>query len=59
MSSVSLGICDSSGCDGQFADFFFKCAEHASLGEGDEAVPLDLVRNNLRQIPCLACTDVR
>lgn len=47
--------------DGQFmyAQFFFKCANHASLGETDEAVPLYLMRPNLRKVPCLACTDVR
>ncbi|KAK4880011.1 hypothetical protein RN001_008157 [Aquatica leii] len=41
-----------------FADFYFKCAEHTSLGEDDEAVPLFLVRSNVRSIPCLACGDV-
>ncbi|XP_037079293.1 E3 ubiquitin-protein ligase parkin-like [Pollicipes pollicipes] len=51
------GTCDTAGCDGDTAQFFFKCGEHASLGEEDQAVPLDLVRNNLRQIPCLACAD--
>ena len=42
-----------------YARFYFKCANHASLGEKDEAVPLYLVKPNLRKIPCLACTDVR
>lgn len=42
-----------------YAHFFFKCANHASLGETDEAVPLYLIRPNLRKVPCLACTDVR
>lgn len=41
-----------------FAEFYFKCSEHTSLGEQDEAVPLDLIRPNLREIPCLACADV-
>ncbi|XP_012282421.1 E3 ubiquitin-protein ligase parkin [Orussus abietinus] len=42
-----------------FAQFYFKCANHASLGEKDEAVPLYLVRPNLRKVPCLACTYTR
>ncbi|CAH1280822.1 unnamed protein product [Diabrotica balteata] len=41
-----------------FAEFYFKCSEHTSLGEQDGAVPLDLIRPNLRDIPCLACADV-
>ncbi|XP_067203472.1 E3 ubiquitin-protein ligase parkin isoform X2 [Linepithema humile] len=42
-----------------YARFYFKCAKHPSLGENDEAVPLYLVKPNLRNIPCLACTDVK
>ncbi|XP_022905956.2 E3 ubiquitin-protein ligase parkin [Onthophagus taurus] len=41
-----------------FAEFYFKCSEHPSLGENDQAVPLYLIRPNLREIPCLACGDV-
>nr|CAI5836112.1 unnamed protein product [Callosobruchus analis] len=41
-----------------FAEFYFKCSEHTSLGEQDEAVPLYLIRPNLSEIPCLACGDV-
>lgn len=42
-----------------YARFYFKCANHRSLGENDEAVPLYLIKPNLRNIPCLACTDIR
>lgn len=42
-----------------YARFYFKCASHPSLGENDEAVPLYLIKPNLRNIPCLACTDIR
>lgn len=42
-----------------FAQFYFKCANHTSLGEKDEAVPLPLIKPNLAKIPCLACTDVK
>lgn len=41
-----------------FAEFYFKCSEHISLGESDQAVPLDLIRPNLSQVPCLACLDI-
>ncbi|KAJ8941017.1 hypothetical protein NQ318_006446 [Aromia moschata] len=41
-----------------FAEFYFKCSEHISLGEKDEAVPLYLIRPNLKDVPCLACADV-
>nr|XP_023030053.1 E3 ubiquitin-protein ligase parkin [Leptinotarsa decemlineata] len=41
-----------------FAEFYFKCSEHTSLGEQDQAVPLYLIRPNLQDVPCLACADV-
>ncbi|KAL6261392.1 hypothetical protein P5V15_006487 [Pogonomyrmex californicus] len=42
-----------------YAHFYFKCAKHPSLGENDEAVPLYLIKPNLKNIPCLACMDIR
>ncbi|KAL0109447.1 hypothetical protein PUN28_014488 [Cardiocondyla obscurior] len=42
-----------------YAHFYFKCARHPRLGEDDEAVPLYLIKPNLKNIPCLACTDIR
>lgn len=42
-----------------YAQFYLKCANHTSLGENDEAVPLYLIRPNLQQVPCLACTDIK
>ncbi|XP_015593190.1 E3 ubiquitin-protein ligase parkin [Cephus cinctus] len=42
-----------------YAKFYFKCANHTSLGETDESVPLYLIKPNLRKVPCLACTDIR
>lgn len=41
-----------------FAEFFFKCAEHPSGGERDYAVPLNLIKSNLKDVPCLACGDI-
>lgn len=55
------GHCEQEGCpDGPvgWAEFYFKCCEHTSQGEHDQAVPLDLIRANNRDVPCLACTDV-
>lgn len=53
--------CEAPECTGQLrsADFYFKCAEHVSLGEHDQAVALYLIKNNIRDVPCLACTEVR
>ncbi|XP_044001984.1 E3 ubiquitin-protein ligase parkin [Aphidius gifuensis] len=42
-----------------YAKFFFKCSNHPSLGENDEAVPLYLIKPNFKNIPCLACTDIK
>lgn len=41
-----------------FAEFYFKCAKHTSEGEKDFAAPLNLIRRNIKNVPCLACTDV-
>lgn len=41
-----------------FAEFYFKCAEHPSGGEKDYAAPLNLIKMNLKNVPCLACGDV-
>ncbi|XP_076653750.1 E3 ubiquitin-protein ligase parkin [Halictus rubicundus] len=57
--SAPATISDDTETQVLYAHFYFKCANHASLGEQDEAVPLYLVKPNLRKIPCLACTDVR
>lgn len=50
--------CETEGCEGNMAQFFFKCREHLTLGEDDTAVALYLIRANLQEIPCLACMDV-
>ncbi|XP_065164408.1 E3 ubiquitin-protein ligase parkin isoform X2 [Atheta coriaria] len=41
-----------------FAEFYFKCSEHTSLGEKDQSVPLYHIRPNIMEVPCLACADV-
>lgn len=55
----SVSSADETATQVSYAHFYFKCAQHPSLGETDEAVPLNLVKPNLRRIPCLACTDIR
>lgn len=40
------------------AEFYFKCAVHESGGESDFSAPLSLIKINIRDVPCLACTDV-
>ncbi|CAB3369827.1 Hypothetical predicted protein [Cloeon dipterum] len=54
------GHCESTQCNGQlrFCQFYFRCADHISQGEEDEAVALYLIKNNIKEVPCLACTDV-
>lgn len=50
--------CETVGCNGTEAEFFFKCRAHETSGEDDSSVALYLVRANLPAIPCLACTEV-
>lgn len=52
------GTCETVGCNGSVAEFFFKCRAHETSGEDDSSVALYLVRANLPAIPCLACTEV-
>lgn len=51
------GICQSSNCPGNIAEFYFKCASHSSTQE-ETAVVLYLVKNNFRNITCLSCTEI-
>ena len=53
------GTCLVETCDNAWAEFYFKCANHPSRGEGDSVVPLDLIKSNFKQVQCLACMDVR
>lgn len=41
-----------------FAEFYFKCGKHMSMGETDFGAPLSLIKRNIKQIPCLSCTDI-
>ncbi|KAK4293491.1 hypothetical protein Pmani_033812 [Petrolisthes manimaculis] len=50
--------CETVGCGGSEAEFFFKCRGHETSGEDDTSVALYLVRANLPAVTCLACSDV-
>ncbi|KAH8327610.1 hypothetical protein KR074_002853 [Drosophila pseudoananassae] len=56
--SLEIACVDNEAGDPPFAEFFFKCAEHVSGGEKDFAAPLNLIKNNIKDVPCLACTDI-
>ncbi|KAF7651113.1 hypothetical protein LDENG_00115560 [Lucifuga dentata] len=51
------GICQSDGCQGNLAEFYMKCASHPT-SDDDLSVALDLIMTNIRNVPCIACTDV-
>jgi len=52
------GTCQNEICCNAWAEFYFKCARHPSKGEGDSALPLNLIKSNFKQIQCLACLDI-
>uniref|UniRef100_A0A8C7CFX6 E3 ubiquitin-protein ligase parkin n=2 Tax=Oncorhynchus TaxID=8016 RepID=A0A8C7CFX6_ONCKI len=51
------GVCQSEGCLGRVAEFYLKCAAHPT-SDDDTSVALDLVMPNVRDVPCIACTDI-
>ncbi|XP_071371032.1 E3 ubiquitin-protein ligase parkin, partial [Centroberyx affinis] len=51
------GVCQSEGCHGNVAEFYMKCAAHPT-SDDDLSVTLDLIMTNIRNVPCIACTDV-
>ncbi|KAI8480435.1 regulation of intralumenal vesicle formation [Branchiostoma belcheri] len=51
------GRCQSQGCQGTVAEFYFKCAAHPTLEE-DTAVALYMIKSNTQDVPCLACGEV-
>ncbi|XP_054991325.1 E3 ubiquitin-protein ligase parkin [Sorex araneus] len=52
------GECQSPGCPGTRAEFFFKCGAHPT-SDKETSVALNLITTNSRSITCIACTDVR
>ncbi|CAG0882473.1 unnamed protein product [Darwinula stevensoni] len=53
------GTCEVEGCGGDSVEFFFKCAEHVPSVDSLDALPLNLVKSNTRDVPCMACFDVQ
>ncbi|XP_035207973.1 E3 ubiquitin-protein ligase parkin-like, partial [Stegodyphus dumicola] len=51
------GVCQSENCNGTVAEFYFKCAKHIALPD-EWAIPLYLIKNNFKHIPCIACTGI-
>ncbi|XP_074640129.1 E3 ubiquitin-protein ligase parkin-like [Tubulanus polymorphus] len=52
------GKCEDTNCNGQFAEFYFKCHGHTSLGENDTVVALHLIRPNSMGVSCITCLDI-
>ncbi|XP_047124611.1 E3 ubiquitin-protein ligase parkin isoform X1 [Hydra vulgaris] len=54
------GLCNSQNdCDGNIAEFYFKCENHErSLNDSENVIALPLLRTNTQSVPCLACTDI-
>ncbi|XP_028676945.1 E3 ubiquitin-protein ligase parkin [Erpetoichthys calabaricus] len=50
------GHCLSKGCNGDMAEFYFKCGAH-STSDQDSSAALNLITPNHRNIPCIACRD--
>ena len=59
-SDTIRGKCNSLNCGGRYADFYFRCNEHENgvIEERQFVIPLPLLRTNMQDVPCLACTDV-
>lgn len=53
------GLCNAKDCSGDVAEFFFKCSNSSNKeDEFHASIPLPLVRTNIQDVPCLACTTV-
>uniref|UniRef100_A0A6I8N5C2 Ubiquitin-like domain-containing protein n=1 Tax=Ornithorhynchus anatinus TaxID=9258 RepID=A0A6I8N5C2_ORNAN len=52
------GVCQSPGCSGTVADFYFKCGAHPT-SDNETSVALNLITTNSRGISCITCTDTR
>lgn len=56
--SLEIACVDNSIGDPPFTEFYFKCGKHTSGGESDFAAPLNLIKGNIGNVPCLACTEI-
>ena len=51
------GHCNNDKCEGDVAEFYFKCAMHHTSDE-DTSVPLHMIRSNNVGVECITCADV-
>ncbi|XP_039966687.1 E3 ubiquitin-protein ligase parkin isoform X1 [Bactrocera neohumeralis] len=56
--SQEIACFDNETGDPPYTEFYFKCGEHVSGGEKDFAAPLNLIKINIKDVPCLACTEI-
>ena len=60
-SGVVVGTCQrcyhSEGKEISYAEFYFKCAGRLHVNSDQTAPPLTLVKSNLGEVACLACTE--
>ncbi|XP_023336110.1 E3 ubiquitin-protein ligase parkin [Eurytemora carolleeae] len=53
------GFCETPDCSAVTSvEFFFKCSGSNHTSETSSAPPLHMVKSNLREVPCLACTEL-
>jgi len=53
------GYCETPGCSAVTdVQFYFKCSGTNHTSETSAAPPLHMVKSNMREVPCLACTDL-
>ncbi|XP_054676750.1 E3 ubiquitin-protein ligase parkin-like [Grus americana] len=51
------GVCQSQRCNGNIAEFYFKCGAHPTT-DSEPSVALNLITTNSRCITCITCTDI-
>ncbi|XP_022089923.1 E3 ubiquitin-protein ligase parkin-like [Acanthaster planci] len=52
------GACQSDGCPGTIAEFYFKCGTHPT-SDNHRSVALYLIKCNTRDVVCFICEDIR
>ncbi|XP_064636757.1 E3 ubiquitin-protein ligase parkin-like [Lineus longissimus] len=51
------GDCLLENCDGNKAEFYFKCSGHVSEDTEETALVLHLIKPNIMDVPCITCMD--
>lgn len=53
------GHCEKEECPAvTYVSFYFKCSGDDHDAQTNNAPPLSMVKSNIREVPCLACTDL-